>query len=103
MVLLFRTLGFLLVAAGLLWMVIAELVLGESQGGNVRLLLLGGVLLLAVSLALSFMGRVSAKVGGKRCRRCGKPVQHGHLYCSDHLKEAVNEFRDHQRQKGDGG
>jgi hypothetical protein len=103
MIVLFRTLGLLLVAIGLLWMVIAELFLHESRGAQVRLLLLGGVLLLAVSVALSVMGRVSAKVGEKRCRRCGKPVLHGGLYCSDHLKEAVNEFRDHQRQKGDGG
>ncbi len=101
MIVLFRTLGLLAVVGGLLWMVIAELVLHESRGDQVRLLLLSGVVLLAISLALSLMGRVSARVVGKRCRRCGKPVQHGHLYCSDHLKEAVNEFRDHHRQKGE--
>jgi hypothetical protein len=84
-------------------MVIAELVLHESRISQVRLLLLGGVLLLAASLVFSIMGRVSSKVAAKRCRRCGKPVQHGHLYCSDHLKELVNESRDHQRQKGEGG
>ena len=103
MIILLRTLGILLTVGGLLWMVVAELVLHESQGANVRLLLVGGVLLLVVSVVLSVMGRVSAKVSGRRCRRCTKPVQHGHLYCSDHLKEAVNEFRDHQRQKGEGG
>jgi hypothetical protein len=100
---LLRTLGFLAIAGGLLWMVVAELVLHQGHGAQVRLLLVGGVLFLGASLVLSMMGRVSAKVGGRKCRRCGKPVQHGHIYCSDHLKEAVNEFRDHQRQKGDGG
>lgn len=103
MVALFRTLGFLAIAGGLLWMVVAELVLHEGRGSQVRLLLVGGVLFLAASLVLSMMGHVSAKVASRKCRRCGKPVQHGHIYCSDHLKEAVNEFRDHQRQKGDGG
>jgi hypothetical protein len=103
LIVLLRTLGILLTAGGLLWMVIADLVLHEGHGAQVRLLLLGGVLMLSVSLVLSVMGRVSAKVAGRRCRRCTKPVQHGHLYCSDHLKEMVNETRDHQRQKGEGG
>lgn len=103
MIILLRTLGLLALVGGLLWMVVAELVLRESRGEQVRLLLVIGVLLLAASLVLSLMGRVSARVAGRRCRRCSKPVQHGHLYCSDHLKEAVNEFRDHHRQKGDGG
>ena len=102
MVTLCRTLGILCIVGGLLWMVIAELVLHED-GGWVKPILLAGVVFLAVSLALTIMGRVSAKVSSRRCRRCGKPVQPGHIYCSDHLKEAVNEFRDHQRQKGDGG
>ena len=103
MVTLFRTLGILCIVGGLLWMVIAELVLHEGRGGQVRLMILAGVVLLAVSLVLSIMGRVSAKVASGRCRRCDRPVQPGHIYCSDHFKETVNEFRDHQRQKGDGG
>ena len=103
MVILLRTLGLLMIVGGLLWMVVAELVLREGRGQQVRLLLVAGVVFLAASLALSLMGRVSARVAGRHCRRCSKPVQHGHLYCSDHLKEAVNEFRDHHRQKGDGG
>ena len=103
MVTLFRTLGILAIAGGLLWMVIAELVLHRASGGQVRILLLGGVVLLVGSLIFSILGRVSAKVASGRCRRCGKPVQTGHVYCSDHFKAAVNEYRDHQRRKGDGG
>jgi hypothetical protein len=100
---LFRTLGILAIAGGLLWMVVAELVLHQSSGAHVRLVLLAGVVSLAGSLIFSILGRVSAKVASGRCRRCGKPVQPGHVYCSDHFKDAVNEYRDHQRQKGDGG
>ena len=103
MITLLRTLGVLAIAGGLLWMVIAELVLHGSSGGAVRVMLLAGVVFLAASLIFSIMGRVSAKVASGRCRRCGRPVQTGHVYCSDHFKEAVNEYRDHQRRKGDGG
>ncbi len=103
MVILFRTLGILCIAGGLLWMVIAELVLHEGRGGQVRLMILAGAALLAVSVVLSIMGRVSARVASGRCRRCDKPVQPGHVYCPEHFKEAVNEYRDHHRQKGNGG
>jgi hypothetical protein len=102
-VLFLRTLGILAIVGGLLWMVVAELFLEESRGGQVRLLLLAGVLLLAISLLVSALGRVGAKVAGRRCPRCGKAVAHGHIYCSDHLREAVNQFRDSQRRKDDGG
>jgi len=100
---LFRTVGILAIAGGLLWMVVAELVLHRSTGAQVRLLLVAGVVFLVGSLIFSILGRVSAKVASRRCRRCGKPVQTGQIYCSEHLRDAVNEFRDHQRQKGDGG
>lgn len=102
MVTLLRMLGIAGVAGGLLWMVIAELVLHESRGGQVRLLLVGGALLLVLSLVVSMAGRVTARAVGRRCPRCGKAVQKGHIYCADHLKEAVNQFRDSQRQKGEG-
>jgi len=103
LVALFRTLGILSVAGGLLYMVVAELVLKESHGARVRMMLLMGVLFLAISLAFTVFGRVSAKMAGRRCPRCGKPVLHGHIYCTDHLKEAVNQFRDDQARKGDRG
>ena len=102
MIVLFRTLGILAVAAGFLWMVIAELILKESRGGEVRFLLLFGVALLVLSLLLSTVGKVTAKVVGRRCPRCSRPVQHGHVYCADHRKETVNQIRDYQQRKGEG-
>ena len=103
MITLLRTAGILLLAAALLWMVLSEMVLGEGRGSQVRFLLGAGVLLVAASFAVSMISRVTTKMAGKRCPRCGKPVQQGHIYCADHLKEAVNQFRDAQRKKGDLG
>ncbi|HEU5182723.1 MAG TPA: hypothetical protein VFW45_18190 [Candidatus Polarisedimenticolia bacterium] len=103
MVTLLRTSGILVLVGAVLWMVISEMVLGEGRGSQVRFLLGAGVLLLASSFAVSMFTRVSSKMAGKRCPRCGKPVQQGHIYCADHLKEAVNQFRDAQRKKGDLG
>jgi len=98
-----RTLGFVAVGAAILWMVLSEMVFKESRGGQVRILLAAGALLLVTSLVLSMVFRVSTKMTGKKCPRCGKPVQQGHIYCPDHLKEVVNRSRDDQRQKGDLG
>jgi len=99
-VVLLRTLGVLLIAAGLIWMSISEVVLKQSHGAQVRGMILAGAGLLAISIVLSMFSRAAERLGGRRCPRCGKPVAHGHIYCSDHLKEAVNQFRDSQRQKG---
>ncbi|MCI0659186.1 MAG: hypothetical protein L0170_19200 [Acidobacteria bacterium] len=103
MVKLLRTFGFLAAAAAVVWMVASEMIFHESRVSQVRLLLGAGVLLLVTSLLLSMVLRVSNKVTGRRCLRCGKPVQQGHIYCQDHLKEVVNRSRDDQRQKGDLG
>ena len=103
MVKLVRTLGFLALGAAVLLMVLSEMVFKESRGSQVRLLLMIAVVLLIASFVLSMFFSVSSKFSGKRCPRCGKPVQQGHIYCSDHLKEVVNRSRDDQRQKGDLG
>ena len=101
MVTLFRSLGILFVVSGLLVMVAAELVIRKSMGEWVRGLLVAGAVCLAVSVVLSVVDRITAKMAGRRCPRCGRSVQHGHIYCADHLKQAVNQFRDSQRQKGE--
>ena len=84
-------------------MVFSEVILHQSRGSQVRFLLIAGGALLAASLVLSMASRLSSRMMGSRCPRCGKPVQQGHTYCPDHLKEAVNRYRDDQRQKGDLG
>ena len=103
MVKLLRTLGFLAVAAAILWMVVSEMIFRESRVAQVRFLLGVGGVLLAASLILSMALGVSSKMKGSKCPRCGKPVQQGHTYCQDHLKEAVDRYRDDQRQKGNLG
>ncbi|MCI0409451.1 MAG: hypothetical protein L0191_12980 [Acidobacteria bacterium] len=103
MVKLLRSIGLLAMAAAVVWMVASEMIFHENRVSQVRLLLGAGALLLVTSLLLSMALRLSNKVTGSRCPRCGKPVQQGHIYCQDHLKEVVNRSRDDQRQKGDLG
>jgi len=100
LVTLLRTLGILALAVAILWMVVSEVVFHEARATQVRILLGAGAVLLVASLILSVFSRLSSKMAGRRCPRCGKPVQQGHTYCQDHLKEAVDQFRDDQRKKG---
>jgi hypothetical protein len=100
---LLRTLGLLIGVAALLWMGISEMVLHEKRFNQVRFLLAAAGLCLVASLVLSMVFRVSDKMTGAKCPRCGKPVQQGHTYCQDHLREVVNRTRDDHRQRGDLG
>ncbi|MFC2174134.1 hypothetical protein ACFLU6_16180 [Acidobacteriota bacterium] len=53
-----------------------------------------GCLIYIGGLALGILGRAKDKVVKSRCLRCGKPVRKGHIYCDDHQKEVIEDYRD---------
>lgn len=62
-----------------------------------RFTLKTGVLALGASLLLRVLRPVTKQIRKSRCTVCGHPTQHGHMYCLDHLQEAVNAGRDEAR------
>ena len=56
-----------------------------------------GAIALAVGLALSLLAPFRRMVRRGRCVRCGVSIEKNQTYCHDHLKNAVQEFRDHTR------
>ena len=48
---------------------------------------------MAAGLLLRVVSPVERKFRGSRCARCGHPTEPGHLYCRDHMKKALDEFR----------
>jgi len=60
-------------------------------------LLKAGVLCLAGGVALALLAPLGRVVRMSRCVRCGRTIEKGQTYCHDHLKNAVQEFRDHNR------
>lgn len=59
-----------------------------------------GLICLAAGVALTVLaplGRVARK---GRCVRCGAGVERGQVYCRDHLKATVDEYRDQLHDRG---
>jgi len=58
-----------------------------------------GVITLAAALALLLLAPFGRMVRQGRCARCGVSIEKNQTYCHDHLKNAVQEFRDHNRTR----
>ena len=56
-----------------------------------------GAIALVAGLALSLLAPFGRMVRQGRCVRCGVSIEKNQTYCHDHLKNAVQEFRDHTR------
>jgi len=55
-----------------------------------------GVAVFALGVLGTVLGRVARMVRRGRCVRCGSPIERGQTYCIDHLRETVDEYRDHR-------
>ncbi len=62
------------------------------------LTLKAGLVTLAAAFVLGLVTPVAKQIRKGRCTICGHPVLRGHLYCQDHLQEAVNAGRDKARK-----
>lgn len=88
------------VLAATVWLYLAEAADVLPQGvarewGTLGLkasiaLLLGGTL-------LSILRPIGRELRRGHCARCGSPTERGQVYCLDHLRETVNEYRDQSR------
>lgn len=58
-----------------------------------------GVVLLAAGFVLRLVSPVRRRLQAGRCVRCGSAVLPGHLYCSVHLQDSVNAWRDETREQ----
>lgn len=94
--------GTLLIVGDIVYLAAAQVL--EEGGVNKRLfqviLGLAGACLVA-GLVVSLATRAKSGLTANTCPRCGKRVARGRVYCEDHLVEAINRYRDEQRQKGE--
>ena len=54
---------------------------------------------LALGVLGAILGPLVRMVARTRCVRCGVPIERGHLYCADHLKQTVAEYADRERER----
>lgn len=57
-----------------------------------------GAVLFACGVTLALLTPIGRLLAQKRCARCGRRIERGQTYCIDHLRAAVNEYRDQTRE-----
>ena len=94
-----RALGLVILAGASVLLVAGEA--GAVATRHVDLWLIptaqAGAIALVAGLALSLLAPFGRMVRQGRCVRCGVSIEKNQTYCHDHLKNAVQEFRDHTR------
>jgi hypothetical protein len=92
-------LGGLGVVAAIVYLAAGEAFLGGADRRIFGTLFAASGMSLAGGLVAWVAGRVTAGLVGRSCPRCGRRVARGRVYCEDHLREAINEYRDRQRER----
>ncbi|HEU4402326.1 MAG TPA: hypothetical protein VFT43_09490 [Candidatus Polarisedimenticolia bacterium] len=92
--------GGLAIVGSVVYLVVGDALLAGADYALFRTILLSGVVCMAVGVVAWAAGRATAGLIARACPRCGRRVARGRVYCEDHLKETINEYRDHQRDRG---
>ena len=92
-----RSLGLAILAATAIVLMVETL--GWIAPGSMNFWLatgtkIGGACLVA-GVLMGILGPLRRQFTKGRCVRCHAPTERGHPYCLDHLKQTINEYRDH--------
>lgn len=102
---LFR-LALLLLIAALLFPVLAHVqreVSSDPLEEWADRLLSASLLAFGAAVILALLEKAGMRVSGARCADCRKPIEHGKLYCRDHLKARIEAAREkYHGEKGMG-
>ena len=93
-------LGLLLLVAALLFPVLSHLkreITEDPLDIWADHLLTGAFILIGVAIILSLLEKTGLRVSGARCADCKRPIEHGKLYCRDHLKARIEAAREKYR------
>ena len=96
---LFR-LGLLLLVAALLFPVLAHVrrdVTDDPLEAWADRLLSGSFLLIGAAVVLALLEKAGLRVAGAKCADCKRPIEHGKIYCRDHLKSRIEAAREKYR------
>jgi hypothetical protein len=94
-------LGGLIIVLDLVYLAIGEVLEEvEVDDASFRTALTAGVACIAGGLILWLVGRATARAAGRTCPRCRRRVAHGRIYCDQHRSEAINQYRDRERDSG---
>jgi hypothetical protein len=92
-------LGGLLLVGACVYMAVWETWMGGADNRLVVQVLAAGGGSIGVGVILWILGRGAATLASRSCPRCGRRVARGRVYCEEHLRDAVNEYRDRERER----
>jgi hypothetical protein len=92
-------LGGLAIAGAFVYLAVWETWMDGADNRLFLNLLAAGGASIAAGVVFWILGRGAAGLASRSCPRCGRRVGRGRVYCDDHLREAVNEFRDQERER----
>ncbi|MGH9748857.1 MAG: hypothetical protein ACRD6R_02895 [Candidatus Polarisedimenticolia bacterium] len=91
--------GGLLLVGACVYMAVWEGWMGGADNRLIVQLLAAGGACVGGGVILWALGRGAASLASRSCPRCGRRVARGRVYCEEHLRDAVNEFRDRERER----
>lgn len=92
-------LGGLGVVGAIVYLAVGETLLQGADKALFNTLMMASGVSLAAGVVAWAAGRVTAGLAGRSCPRCRKRVAPGRVYCEEHLRDAINEYRDRQRER----
>ncbi len=90
--------GVLIVLLAVIMMVVFDLQLGIEQPSFVQWILAGGVIFFGLGVVLRMIEKGSHAVKSSKCVRCGEKIPSGHIYCTKHDIEAINEIKSNAKK-----
>jgi hypothetical protein len=92
-------LGGLGIVGAVVYLAACEMFFHGADEALFKTLLMASGVSLAAGVVAWIAGRVTARLVGRSCPRCGRHVAQGRVYCEDHMRDAINEYRDRQRER----
>jgi len=93
-------LGLLVAALAVAGLIFVDTEMAEGHEAVPREMLLVGAAIFAGGVGINLLSRFAGLAHwARRCPKCGHSVKRGHVYCTDHFQEAVDQARDYQRHR----
>jgi hypothetical protein len=93
-------LGLLIAALAVLGLIFVNTEMAQGHEALPRDLLLIGAALFGGGVLLGLLSKASnVRLWGARCPKCGHSVPRGHVYCADHFQQAIDQAREHLRNR----